>query len=110
MNDTLLKSMIDRLQPGQKFYVQALDVDYKKVKEPIQCTFISTFQSRYPTLLVNVGNPDEVSFMHVSTDVVHGVESVTLVGVGSRDAEESYLYPAKMLSDEWAGALLVVLD
>ncbi len=121
--ENLIQMTMERATPGQKFNLRSMDVDTGPIGPVFSCAVVDKLPNdkNCPVVLAHIGETQDVSLLYLTTDEVdeEGAEVapgksgnvvLTVIVVCSSDAEMDYKYPAKMLSDEWAGALFVVLD
>ena len=92
--------------------LRRVDVDDRPTGDPIPCVVVEQWKDaeNWPILLAHVGDTQDVTLLHLTSDEIEGATVITVIGVCGSDAEMDHGISAKMLSDDWAGALLVVLD
>ena len=110
MND-LTSYAAKAMVPGAEFKLRKFDVDSGPFGEIIDCKVIEVLKPPHgAVLLAHVGDTSDVSMLVLTSDDYAGGTVVTAIGVCGSDAQLDYGYPEQMVSNEWAGALLMVLD
>jgi hypothetical protein len=110
--EQLIKRAAAAMLSGARFNLRSIDADDRPTGPVIPCVVVEQLKAKdgWPVILAHVGQTQDVTMLHLTSDEIEGATVITVIGVCGSDAKMDHDYSAEMLSDEWAGALLVVLD